>query len=66
MKKTTMKRPGHRAKLLRGKTMKRLKGGTGARAQMPMEFERGWQELEAQNSRLMPDWGSLAAQLGIK
>ena len=64
MKKTTLKRPGHRVKLLRAKTMRRLKGG--ASAAMPMEFERGWQELEAQHNRLMPDWGSLAAQLGIK
>ena len=31
----------------------------------PLEFERGWQELEARNDRLKPDWMSLAAQLGI-
>ncbi len=30
-----------------------------------LEFERGWQELEAQHDRLKTDWGALAAQLGI-
>lgn len=31
----------------------------------PLEFERDWQDLEAQASRLQPDWMSLAAQMGI-
>lgn len=35
------------------------------REAQPLEFERGWQELEAQHDRLKTDWMSLAAQLGI-
>lgn len=31
----------------------------------PLEFDRGWQELENQHDRLKSDWTSLAAQLGI-
>lgn len=31
----------------------------------PLEFERGWQELEAQHDRLKTDWMALAAQLGV-
>ena len=35
------------------------------RSNTPLEFGRGWQELEAQADRLKSDWMSLAAQLGI-
>jgi hypothetical protein len=35
------------------------------KADKPLEFDRGWHELEAQADRLKYDWGSLAAQLGI-
>ncbi len=34
------------------------------RNEQPLEFDRGWQELEAQHDRLKTDWMSLAAQLG--
>jgi hypothetical protein len=37
-----------------------------SRAERPLEFGRGWQELEAQHDRLKTDWSSLAAQLGIE
>ena len=30
-----------------------------------VEFERGWNELEAQHDRLKSDWMSLSVQLGI-
>ncbi|MBI4062231.1 MAG: hypothetical protein HY403_12480 [Elusimicrobia bacterium] len=30
-----------------------------------IEFDRGWNELEAQHDRLKSDWMSLAVQLGI-
>jgi hypothetical protein len=30
-----------------------------------LEFEQGWNELEAQHDRLKTDWMSLAVQLGI-
>lgn len=36
-----------------------------AREDRPIEFSRGWQELEAQYDRVGIDWGSLAAQLGV-
>ena len=39
--------------------------GSRKRAERPLEFGRGWQELEAQHDRLKTDWSSLAAQLGI-
>lgn len=29
-----------------------------------VEFDRGWQELEAQADKLKYDWGSLAAVVG--
>ena len=46
------------------KTAKRPKAGkTGE--DMPLEFDRGWQELEAQYDRQKMDFGSLAAQLGV-
>ena len=41
------------------------KGRRNARHEHPMEFDRGWQELEVQHDRLKTDWMSLAAQLGI-
>lgn len=31
----------------------------------PMEFDRSWQELEAQHDRIKSDWMSLAAQIGM-
>ncbi len=31
----------------------------------PIEFDRGWTELESQHDRIKMDWSSLAAQLGI-
>jgi hypothetical protein len=39
--------------------------GHRKRADRPLEFGQGWQELEAQHDRLKMDFGSLAAQLGI-
>ncbi|MBI3288463.1 MAG: hypothetical protein HYZ74_02970 [Elusimicrobia bacterium] len=36
-----------------------------ARGDKPVEFDRGWHELEAQHDRLKSDWMSLAVQLGI-
>lgn len=48
------------------KTETRVKtGGRRSRDDSPVEFERGWQELEAQHDRLKTDWGSLAAMLGV-
>jgi hypothetical protein len=35
------------------------------RENLPLEFDRGWDELEAQHANLKSDWSSLAAQLGI-
>ena len=32
---------------------------------VPLEFDRGWQELEAQHARIKSDWMSLAAQIGL-
>lgn len=31
----------------------------------PLEFERGWQDLESRHDRIKFDWMSLAAQLGV-
>lgn len=31
----------------------------------PLEFERGWQELETRHDRIKFDWMSLAAQLNV-
>jgi len=56
MKKTTAKK----------KTVKRAtKSSQRGRASedMPLEFDRGWQELEAQYDRQKMDFSSLAAQL---
>ena len=36
-----------------------------AKGRKPLEFDRGWGELEAQHDRLKSDWMSLAVQLGI-
>ena len=47
------------------KTETRVKAGRRSRDDSPVEFERGWQELEAQHDRLKTDWGSLAAMLGV-
>lgn len=46
--------------------MKKLttKKNRKSRAQ-PLEFERGWADLEAQHDRIKTDWMSLAAQLGV-
>jgi hypothetical protein len=51
MKKTTAKK----------KTVKRTKAGEDT----PLEFDRGWSELEAQYDRQKMDFSSLAAQLGV-
>jgi hypothetical protein len=40
-------------------------GGRRRGDDSPVEFERGWQELEAQHDRLKTDWGSLAAMLNV-
>ena len=53
MKKTSTKSP-------------RSKGsGRKAKGEKPLEFDRGWNELEAQHDRLKSDWMSLAVQLGV-
>ena len=41
-------------------SVRKSRGGT-----RPLEFDRGWNELEAQHDRLKSDWMSLAVQLGI-
>jgi hypothetical protein len=38
---------------------------SASREDKPLEFDRGWQELEEQHDRLKMDFSSLAAQLGI-
>jgi hypothetical protein len=52
-------------KLAPKKTETRVKAGRRSRDDNPVEFERGWQDLEAQHDRLKTDWGSLAAMLGV-
>ena len=52
MKKTTAKK----------KAAKRTKSGG---EDTPLEFDRGWSELEAQYDRQKMDFSSLAAQLGV-
>jgi hypothetical protein len=49
------------------KTVKRPKAGRGGKSgeDTPLEFDRGWQELEAQYDRQKMDFSSLAAQLGV-
>ena len=54
MKKTLAKSARHH----KGSARK-AKGGKA------LEFDRGWNELEAQHDRLKTDWMSLAVQLGI-
>jgi len=44
------------------KGMKKAKGG---RKEVPLEFDRAWQELEDQHERIKSDWMSLAAQVGL-
>jgi hypothetical protein len=39
--------------------------GGGSGEDKPLEFDRGWQELEAQYDRQKMDFSSLAAQLGV-
>lgn len=41
------------------------KGGRRHSKERPVEFDRGWHELEAQHDRIKTDWSSLAAQLNI-
>ena len=44
----------------------RSKGsGRKAKSERGLEFDRGWNELEAQADRLKSDWMSLSVQLGI-
>ena len=57
-----MKRSAPKKNGPRGKDSSRKSKNPGER---PLEFERDWQDLEAQASRLQPDWMSLAAQMGI-
>lgn len=47
------------------KQTKTIRTGKSKDAEMPLELDRGWQELEAQHDRIKTDWSSLAAQLGI-
>ena len=49
------------------KTPKRSKSGSSGKPSndKPLEFDRGWHELEAQYDRQKMDFASLAAQLGI-
>ena len=49
------------------KTVHRAKGAArrGKSKEVPLEFDRGWQELEAMHERIKSDWSSLAAQMGI-
>lgn len=57
-----MKRQTPKKSDSRGKGASRKgKGGDD----IPLEFDRGWQELEAQHDRVKMDFTSLAAQLGI-
>lgn len=44
---------------------KKDKTAPKAKGARPLEFDRGWHELEAQHDRIKSDWMSLAAQLGI-
>jgi len=49
------------------KPLKRPKAARGGKKgeDTPLEFDRGWQELEAQYDRQKMDFSSLAAQLGV-
>ncbi|MFA6003955.1 MAG: hypothetical protein WC881_07795 [Elusimicrobiota bacterium] len=56
MKKSTAKK----------KAVKRPRtAGPSKSEESPMEFDKGWQELDAQYERQKMDFNSLAAQLGI-
>lgn len=58
-----MKRQTHKKAGPRGKSgPRKTKAGD---ENLPLEFDRGWQELEAQHDRIKSDWMSLAAQMGI-
>lgn len=53
-------------KKISAKTAARHKGSARrTRSGKPLEFDRGWGELEAQADRLKSDWMSLSVQLGI-
>jgi hypothetical protein len=39
--------------------------GRKSKGDRGLEFDRGWNELEAQADRLKTDWMSLSVQLGI-
>lgn len=41
------------------------KSSRKTRSGRPLEFDPGWNELEAQHDRLKSDWMSLAVQLGV-
>ena len=58
MKRHASKKPQTREK---GGSRKERRGA----GHLPLEFGRGWQDLEAQHDRIKSDWMSLAAQLGI-
>jgi hypothetical protein len=48
------------------KASARSKGsGRKSKSGKALEFEQGWNELEAQADRLKSDWMSLAVQLGV-
>lgn len=47
------------------KSARHHKGSRKAKGGKSVEFDRGWNELEAQHDRLKTDWMSLAVQLGI-
>lgn len=46
-------------------TLKKAHKGTRRAEDRPLEFDRGWHELEAQHERLKSDMMSLAAMLGV-
>ena len=53
---------------LKKKTAKKTKTQRASKKKSleePLEFDRGWQELEAQYDRQKMDFASLAAQLGV-
>ena len=53
-------------KKLPAKSARHHKGSSRkAKSVKPLEFDRGWNELEAQHDRLKTDWMSLAVQLGV-
>ncbi|MBI5210681.1 MAG: hypothetical protein HY927_11980 [Elusimicrobia bacterium] len=52
---------------MRKRTSKRFEQGRRAAGgnDRPLEFERGWSELEARHDQMRSDMMSLAAQLGV-